>query len=200
MATTLGRLDSLVTWPYEATWIIKSDISPSLRGLWLPKLTRWMFIVKGHHPLSLLMLWSRDQIITWQMENVISQLPRDLWLPNLTEWWVLVRAYYPSSHITCWSRDHIRSHGKWKMLWIHFLVTCPYQTWQKGGSWLGVISSITKLHIPSITWLREFTWQMNFVISLLPRGLLLLSLTGWWLVMRSHHWRSSLVLWPRDHV
>ena len=114
MAITLGRLDPLVTWAHKVTWLIKSDMSPCLRGLWLPKLTRWMFIVKGHHPLSLLMLWSRDQIITWQMENVISQLPRDLWLPNLTEWWVLMRAYYLSSLITCWSRGHIRSHDKWK--------------------------------------------------------------------------------------
>ena len=90
MATTLGRLDLLVTWPHEVTWLIKNDISPLPRGLWLAKLTRRRFIVKGHHPLSLLMLWSRDQVITWQMENVISQLPRDLWLPNLTEWWVLM--------------------------------------------------------------------------------------------------------------
>ena len=87
MATTLGRLDPLVKWPHEVTWLIKSDIYPSLRGLWLPKLTRWMFILKGHHPLSLLMFWSRYQVITWQMQNVISQLPRDLWLPNLT--WVM---------------------------------------------------------------------------------------------------------------
>ena len=79
-------------------------------------------------------------------------------------------------------------------------MTCCYQTWQKGGLWLGVICPTTKPHIPSITWLREFTRQMNFVISLLPRGLLLLNLTGWWLVMRSNHSQSSVVLWSRDHV
>ena len=158
------------------------------------KLDRWRFIVKGHHPLSLLTLWSRDQVITWQMENVIAQLPRDLCLPNLTKWWVLMRAYYPSSHITCWSRGHITSHDKWKMLWIHFLVTCRYQTWQKVDLLLGVICPTTKLHIPSITWLREFTWQMNFVISLLPRGLLILNLTGWW---QSSDVRGSwFITWP----
>ena len=111
MATTLGRRDPLVTWLHEVTWLIKSDISPPLRGLWLRKFTRWMFIVNSHHPLSLLLLWSRDQVITWQMKNLISQLPRDLWL---TEWWVLMRAYYLSSLITSWSRGHIRSHDKWK--------------------------------------------------------------------------------------
>ena len=58
---------------------------------------------------------------------------------------------------------------------------------------------ITKLHIPSITWLREFAWQMNFIISLLPRGLLLLSLTRWWLVMRSLYSHKCLVIWSRDH-
>ena len=107
------------TWPFGhvASWSHvtnkKRYISAST-SLWLRKLTRWMFIVKGHHPLSLLMLWSRDQVITWQMENVISQLLRDLWLPKLTEWWVLMRAYYLPSLITCWSRGHIRSHDKWK--------------------------------------------------------------------------------------
>ena len=55
MATTLGRLDPLVTWPHEVTWLIKNDISSLPRGLWLAKLTRWRFIVKGHHPFSLLL-------------------------------------------------------------------------------------------------------------------------------------------------
>ena len=77
-------------------------------------MTGWRFIVRSHHPLSLLMLWSRDQVITWRMENVLFQLPRDLWLPNVTEWWVLMRACYLASHITCWSCGHIRSHDKWK--------------------------------------------------------------------------------------
>ena len=61
MATTLGRLDPLVKWPHEVTWLIKSDISPSLRGLWLPKLTRWMFILKGKGPPS---IESFDALIT----------------------------------------------------------------------------------------------------------------------------------------
>ena len=116
---------------------------------------------------------------------------------NLPEWWVLMEAYYLSSHITCWSRGHTRSHDKWKMLWIHFLVTYHYQTWQKGGLWLGVICPTAKPHIPSITWLREFTWQMNFVISLLLRCLLLLNLTGWWLVRGVS---TQKVAWFFDHV
>ena len=71
---------------------------------------------------------------------------------------------------------------------------CRYKTWQKGGLWLGVTCPTTKPHIPLITWLREFAWQMNFVISLFPRGLLLLNLTRWWLIMRGHHSQSSVVL------
>ena len=109
------------TWPcvHVATWsqvTNKKRLSLLPRGLWLTKLTRWRFLVKGHHPCSLLMLWSREQVITKQMENVLSQLPRDLWLPTLTECWVLMPAYHLSSYITCWSRGHIKSHDKWKLL------------------------------------------------------------------------------------
>ena len=114
MVTTLDRLDPMITWSHEVTWLIKNDTSPLPRGPWLPNLTRWRFIVKGHHPLSLLTLWSRDQVITWQMKNVISQFPLDLWLPNFTEWLVLMWARYPSSHTTCSSRGHIRSHDEWE--------------------------------------------------------------------------------------
>ena len=124
MTTTLGRLDPLVTWSHEVTWLIKNDISSCPRGLWQPKLTRSRFIVKGHHPLSLLMLWSGDQVITWQMENVISQLPRGLWLPNLTEWWVLMLAIKPLS---------IKSHN--------LLITWSYKvTWQMKN----VINSLSR--------------------------------------------------------
>ena len=112
MVTLLGRLDPMITWSHEVTWLIKSEISPLPRGPWLPNLTRWTFIVKSHHLLSLLTFWSRDRVITWQIKNVKAQRPRDLWLPNLAEWWVLIRAYYPSSHTICWSRDHIKSHDK----------------------------------------------------------------------------------------
>ena len=41
---------------------------------------------------------------------------------------------------------------------------------------------------------------MNFVIYLLPRGLLLLNLTEWWLVIRIHHPQSGVILWSCDHV
>ena len=74
---TLGRLHPMIAWPHEVTWLIKNDISPLLRGLWLPHLSWWRFIVNGHHPSSHLTLWLRDQVITWQMKNVIFQLPRD---------------------------------------------------------------------------------------------------------------------------
>ena len=45
-------------------------------------------------------------------------------------------------------------------------MACRYQTWQKGGLGLSVTCPTTKPHVLSITWLREFTWQMNFDISL----------------------------------
>ena len=186
MVTTLGRINPLIMRSHEVTWLIKNDISPLPRGPWL---ARWRFIVKGHHPLNLLTLWSCDQIITWQMKNVISQLPRDLWLPKLTEWWVLTRAYLSIKSLNLlitWSQ---------KVTWQMKNETCRYQTWQKDGLWLGVTCPTTKPHIPLITCLREFTWQINSVISLLPQGLLLLNLTGWWLLMRSHHSQSSVVLW-----
>ena len=110
MVTTLGRLDSMITWSYEVTWLIKNDISPLPRGPSLPNFTRWGFMVKGHHPLSLFDTLMTDHVITWQMKNVISQLRQDLWLPNLTKWWILMQAYYLSGHKTCWSRGHIRLH------------------------------------------------------------------------------------------
>ena len=108
--------DPAITWPHEVMWQIKNDISPLPRRLWLPNLERKRFIIKDHHPLSLLTLWTRDQVITWLIKNVIFLLPRELWLRNLTEWWVPMQAYYPQSYITCWSRGHIKSCNKWKTL------------------------------------------------------------------------------------
>ena len=184
MVTTFGRLDPydhVVRWSHRTNK--KRYISTSTRPM-LAKLDKVEVYSNGPPSIeSFDTLITRDQVITWQMKNVISQLPWDLWLPHLTEWWVLTRGYYPSSDSTCWPRGHRRSHDKWKMFWIHFHVTCCYQTWQKGGLWLGVTCPTTKPHIHSIT------WQINFVISLLSRGL-----TGWWLVMRSHHSKSSFVL------
>ena len=179
--TTLGRLNPIITWPHEVTWLIKNDISSLTRGL-------------GRYPLSFLTLWSRNQVIPRQMENVISQFPRDLWLLNLTGWWVLMRACYPSSHITCWSRGHIRSHDKWKCYKFTFLWPVAIKLEKR------VVYLLPQTHIFLSTWFREFTWQMNIVIFLLLPSLLLLNLTGWWLVMRSHHLKSSVVLWSRDHV
>ena len=108
MATTLARLDPLVTWPHEVTWLIKNDISPLPRGLWLAKLTRWRFILKGHHPLSLLMFWSRDEVITWYMENVISQLNRGLLSMkshNLLITWLYKVTWQMKNVINLLSRD-----------------------------------------------------------------------------------------------
>ena len=56
----------MVTWSHVTN---KNNISPLPRGPWLLNLKRWRFIVKGHHPLSLLTLWSRDQVIMWQYEK-----------------------------------------------------------------------------------------------------------------------------------
>ena len=67
MVTTLGRLDPMITWLHEVTWLIKNDISPLPRGPWLPNVTRWKFIV-------------RDTIhyIFWRFDYVI-KLSRDRW-------------------------------------------------------------------------------------------------------------------------
>ena len=119
-------------------WQIKNDISPLPQRLWLPNLERYRFIIKDHHPSRLLTLWTRDQVITWLIKNVIFLLPLELCLRNLTEWCVPITGYYPQSHITCWSRGHIKSYNKWKTLKYHLHVNCGYQTWQKGGLWLGV--------------------------------------------------------------
>ena len=114
---------------------------------------------------------SFEALITWSSYHRTNEKRYILtsarpWLQNSTESWILKKTCYPSNYITCWWRDHIRSHNKWKMLKIHFHVTCRYQTLQKGGSWFRVTCPTTKSHIPSITWLREFTWQMNLIISL----------------------------------
>ena len=136
----------MITWLHEVTWLIKNDISPLPRGPWLPNLTRWNFIVKGHYLLSLLTLWSCNQVITWHMKNDISQLPRDLRPPHLSEWWILMRAYYPSSHSTCWSRGHISHMTNEKC--FKFLFTWPVaiELGRKGSLWLGVTCS-TQSHI-----------------------------------------------------
>ena len=37
MVTTLGRINPLIMWSHEVTWLIKNDISPLPRGPWLDK-------------------------------------------------------------------------------------------------------------------------------------------------------------------
>ena len=117
-------------------------------------------------------------MITSLIKNVIFLLPRDLWLTNLTEWCVLMRAYYPQSHI--------KSRKKWNTIKHHFHVTCGYQTWQKGGLWLGV-TCLTKSQ-PSdyaFTW-AHVTNELHCMFTL--RSLLPLNLAGWWLV-KLKSWR-----------
>ena len=200
MATTLGRLDPLVTWPHEVTWLIKSDISPCLPGLCLPKLTRWIFIVKGHHPFSLLMIWSRNQVITWQIENVISQLPRDLWL------WKLARVVGSNG-----GQLSIKSHN--------LLITWSYKvTWQMKN----VINSLSRdLSLSNVAegWLmirshmsnRKATYSFDHLVtwvhvtnelryiftSAMPIATKLNRVMA---CTRSLHSKSSLVLWSRDHL
>ena len=53
-----------------------------------------------------------------------------------------------------WSQ---KSYNKWKTLQILFHVTCGYQTWQKGGLWVGVTCLTTKSHIPLSMRLSEVT-------------------------------------------
>ena len=177
MVTTLGRLDSMITGSHEVTWLIKNDISPLPRGTWLPYLTRWRFTVKGHHPLSLLTLWSRDQVTSYHVtdkKRYISTSAR----PMATK---LGRVVGSNAGFLS-----IKSHNL-LMTWSHKV------TWQMKNilnsllrdlsllnlteGWLMIRSQspTTKPHISSITWLREFTRQMDFVISLLPWGLLLLN-------------------------
>ena len=182
MATTLGRLDPLVTWPHEVTWLIKSDISPCLPGLCLPKLTRWIFIVKGHHPFSLLMIWSRNQVITWQIENVISQLPRDLWL------WKLARVVGSNG-----GQLSIKSHN--------LLITWSYKvTWQMKN----VINSLSRdLSLSNLAegWLmirsHMSKWTFYIFTSAMP---IATKLNRGMACTRSLHSKSSLLLWSRDHL
>ena len=96
MATPHGRLDPVITSPYEVTWLIKNNISPLPRGLCHHSLI--------HHSLSILTLWSCDQVITWLIKNVISQLSRDLWLLNLTEWGILM---WTLSHKVTWQMKNV---------------------------------------------------------------------------------------------
>ena len=65
------------TWPYDhvVTWshvTNKNDISKDHRRL--QKLTRWRFVVKGHHPLSFSTHWSRNQVITCLMQVYYSSI------------------------------------------------------------------------------------------------------------------------------
>ena len=120
-------------------------------------------------PLSLVMLWSRYQVITWQMKNVISLLRQDLWPPNLTEWWVLMWTYYPSSHTQ--PVDHVFTEG--------YMTNVLNSLSRDLCLMIRSHTSNRKVTYPLITWLHEFARQkMNFVISSLSRGLLLLNLTG----------------------
>ena len=73
---------------------------------------------------------------------------------------------YSKGPLVFWRFDHVikLSRDKWKTLYFNFRETMSTK-------WLRVICLTTKPHILSITWLREFTWQMNSVISLHLRNI-----------------------------
>ena len=157
MATTPGKLDPLVTWSHEVTWLMKNGTIDKVE-----------VYRKGSPSIE-----SFDDLITWPSYHVADG-KRYIWTfarPMATK---LDRVVGYNAGLLS-----IKSHN--------LLITWSYKvTWQmknviwlKGDLWLGVICPTTKPQIPSITWLREFTWQINFVISLLPRGLSLLNLIGW---------------------
>ena len=137
MATTLGRLDPLVKWPHEVTWLIKSDISPSLRGLWLPKLTRWMFILKGKGPPS---IESFDALITLPSYHMTdakryistSAGPMATKLDRVVGSNTALLSIKSHNLLIMWSYK-----VTWQMKNVHFLVTCRYRDFLKAyrSSW-----------------------------------------------------------------
>ena len=129
-------------------------------------------------------IWPSARTVTNKLDKVVGFIAGLLFTTSLN-------LFITWSHKVIWQLKNVI---------IHFHVTFDYKNRQKGGLWLGVTYPTTKSHIPSITWLLKITWQMKLVIYFLPWGLLLLSLAGWWLVKRSHHTQSNMILWSRDLV
>ena len=88
----------------------------------------------------------------------------------------------------------------------NLLITWSYKvTWQMKKCYKFTFSWPVAIKVDRrVTYDQESYVQPQSHIFLRSRGyvsfLLLLNLTGWWLVMRSHHSKSSLVLWSRDHL
>ena len=125
---------------------------------------------------------------------------------------------YPSSYI----KDKNRSY-------LHFQKTYGHHTWQTWpfghvATWSHVnnkkryiftstramTGKINKVEVyskgpPSIessAWPHDqvITWQMENVISQLPRDLWLPNLTEWWVLMRAYYLSSLITCWSRGHI
>ena len=70
-------------------------------------------------------------------------------------------------------------------------MTCGYQTWQKGGLWLGV-TCLTKSHPSDYAFTgAHVTNELHCIFTL--RSLLPLNLAGWWLVKLKSRRRFNYV-------
>ena len=47
---------------------------------------------------------------------------------------------------------------------------------------------------------QVITWQMQNLISQLPRDLYLTNLTEWWVLMRGYYWSSHMSCWSCVHI
>ena len=76
------------------------------------------------------------------------------------------------SHTTLWTRDHERSHDKLKTS------SLPQGLWPLNlAAWLHTRRSVLhKVADPLMTWSCNITWQMKYVIPLLPQMLIAIKL------------------------
>lgn len=117
------------------------------------------------------------------------------------------------------------SRGKIEALYLHFLKTYKYHTWQSGDLSGGAqftqlhISLIVwshdvtwqnktcweasiyrKSHIFLIIWLRNVTWKNKNIIFPVPQDLSASILGEWWVRLRSFHYPSHSSLWSSGHL
>ena len=187
MVTTLGRLDSMITWSYEVTWLIKKRyISTSTRPI-TAKL--YKVGVHGKGPPSIKSFWHFDDWSCYHVadeKRYISTSAR----PMTTKFNKVVDSN--ASLLSIWSQNLLItwSHNvtwEWQMF-FKFTFTRPFAIRLDKH-----VQPQCHIFLQSRGYVSSRD-KMNFIISLLPRGLLLLKLTRWWLVMRNHS-KNSDVLW-----
>ena len=127
--------DPVVTWSREATWQVKTLISPLFQSLWPTNMTEWWIMVRGEHA------WSHVILCNVVMCSYMSAYKRNISslamsiLLNIASLWLKVRWTHPWSHMSLWPPAHMMSRGKLKTKYFFLHKTYVHQALQGAKVW-----------------------------------------------------------------